>query len=68
MKNKNMKVSIQMDYNMVKVYGRQRKDKGMKENGKNKKEMDLVNGLMGKENHMREIGSRANIMGRVFIK
>jgi hypothetical protein len=57
MKNKNMKVSIQMDYNMVKVYGHQRKVKGMKDNGKSKRGMGLANGLMVKENHMRDIGN-----------
>lgn len=52
-----MKVSIQMDYNMVKVYGHQRKVKGMKDNGKSKRGMGLANGLMVKENHMRDIGN-----------
>ena len=63
-----MKVSIQMDYNMVKVYGHQRKGRGMKDNGENKRERGLENGLMDKETHMKEIGNKVNIMVKVFIK
>ena len=57
-----------MDYNMVQVYGHQKKGKGMKENGKSKREKDLAHGLMDKVNHIQEIGSRVSIMEKVFIK
>lgn len=53
---------------MDKVYGHQKMDKFMMENGENKREMALVNGLMEKENHMKESGSRVNIMVRAIIK
>jgi hypothetical protein len=50
------------------VYGHQKKGKGMKENGKSKRERDLAHGLMDKVNHIQEIGSRVSIMEKVFIK
>lgn len=63
-----MKGNIKMDYKMGWGYGFQGMDRDMKENGESKKDMGLVYGLMDKENLMKEIGNRVNIMEKVFIK
>ena len=63
-----MKGNIKMDYKMGREFGFQGMDKDMRENGESKRDMGLVYGLMDKENLMKEIGNRVNIMEKVFIK